>query len=481
MAITTYRNSKNAGWAKTDVIYQLEEAFAWLGWHGGTVSGIVTGVQSYSGWSSAGGSNNYEDTRPTSGGTNIGIGSTCSFHVNRSSGNVADVYVNRPGAGYADGDSLTISGADIGGGSDMTVVVQVDETEYGSPSTFYDKAVDSNTYPWGVLRLEVEANKVYGDTYWGFQVNGNNLYITSGTSFQPYDETSTYDGGHWYPNTWKGTLYQEIVALAYSGQGYGSGSSLLYGDEQEIIPYASSNSFQLDLSVFRSGLDPNFVVFSYRHPDKSSTSINSNTYGTFFLHNFTSSPGFDANELYVGSMTYIERSMIYDYLQFNHTVSQSTGSLDYWQGRSALSGYMKGSSRSTSDYGVIDYYYAATSPGNLIQTYPAFYYRNNDTNASVNWKGSSADAGTYPQRQSPDSLNYNAVVKGIPLSVSMIPAPYYIPDDFVLINFDYNAPSQNIQQWDTITVSGSEIYTVIEAAYDQTTRTKGIAFCARTT
>ena len=35
------------------------------------------------------------------------------------------------------------------------------------------KAVDSNTYPWGVLRLEVEADKVYGDTYWGFQVNGN--------------------------------------------------------------------------------------------------------------------------------------------------------------------------------------------------------------------------------------------------------------------------------------------------------------------
>ena len=77
---------------------------------------------------------------------------------------------------------------------------------------------------------------------------------------------------------------------------------------QRQFTISSSNSFQLDLSIFRSALDPNFVVFSYRHPDKSSTDIDDNTYQTFFLHNFTSvSPGFDANELYVGSMTQIDR------------------------------------------------------------------------------------------------------------------------------------------------------------------------------
>ena len=66
MAISTYRISKNVTVPKTDVIYQLEEAFDWLGWHGGTVSGIVTGIQSYSGWSTAGGNENYEDVRPSS-------------------------------------------------------------------------------------------------------------------------------------------------------------------------------------------------------------------------------------------------------------------------------------------------------------------------------------------------------------------------------------------------------------------------------
>ena len=61
--------------------------------------------------------------------------------------------------------------------------------------------------------------------------------------------------------------------------------------------------------------------------------------------------------------------------------------------------------------------------------------------------------------------------------------PYYIPDDFAYISFEYNVPDQDIQQWDTITVSGSEIYTIISASYRNDTstgRTIGIAFCGRT-
>ena len=76
------------------------------------------------------------------------------------------------------------------------------------------------------------------------------------------------------------------------------------------------------------------------------------------------------------------------------------------------------------------------------------------------------------------------MVKGIPLNAKLAPAPYYIPDDFVLINFEYHTTDTNIQQGDTITVSGSEVYTVICAAYDYQDDigfTRGIAFCGRTT
>ena len=84
-------------------------------------------------------------------------------------------------------------------------------------------------------------------------------------------------------------------------------------------------------------------------------------------------------------------------------------------------------------------------------------------------------------KTSPDSLNYNAVIKGIPISGKMIPVPYYMPDDFVLIQFDNATANKNIQQYDTVTISGSEVYTVIEGSYSQSSRTRGILFCARTT
>ena len=74
-----------------------------------------------------------------------------------------------------------------------------------------------------------------------------------------------------------------------------------------------------------------------------------------------------------------------------------------------------------------------------------------------------------------------AVIKGIPMQAKWLPMPYLVPDDFGFNDFNYGTPSANIQQGDTITVSGGEIYTVITGSYNQTSRTRGILFCARTT
>jgi hypothetical protein len=80
-------------------------------------------------------------------------------------------------------------------------------------------------------------------------------------------------------------------------------------------------------------------------------------------------------------------------------------------------------------------------------------------------------------------MNYNAIWNGIPICTKWIPCPYYLPDDFAYISFEYNVPDQDIQQWDTITVSGSEVYTIISASYRNDTSTGhtiGLAFCGRT-
>ena len=245
MAITTYRETAAPGWASTSVIYQLESAFQKLGWHAGTVTGIVTGISAYSGQSTVGSSStNFYDVRPKSG-RSVGVGDTCSFFVDRGGGPVSNVYVNRGGHGYQDGDNLVLDGADIGGGNDMTVTILCDETNYGSTSTFYDKDVTTGaSAPWGVLRTEVDNTKVYGDSYWGFQASGNSLYVTSGTSFMPYRSTTA----EWlnkearYGDSFRGQYYRELMYEPTSQSNQYTNSSANTSMEQATLTYASSNS-----------------------------------------------------------------------------------------------------------------------------------------------------------------------------------------------------------------------------------------------
>ena len=476
MAISTFRVRKAAGWARTDVIYGLEEAFSLIGWHGDTLSGIVTRVVSYSGNTDTGDDDtDYEDCRPKSGGTNIGVGNTCSFTIDRNNGAVNQVVVNRPGAGYADGDNLVIDKDQTNDTNDMTIVVAVDETGYGSTSTFYDKDINSNTAPWGVLRTNIGGNKVYGDTYWGFQVNGNSLYFYSGTSFNPYNN-STSTGG--FGNSFRGDVSYELNQTPLDSDHRLQNSAVSTNIDIASASYASSTSRVLELNIFRSGIDPKFCVFSYKHPDLSSTEIGDNTFATFIIHNYTPTiSNFD--EMFLGSITFINGgpSSSDPYLVFTtYFGAQSNYSNGWYQGRMAFAGYQTGSTYSNTEYYKQDYYYATSYTHKLAADEPSIYYRNNTYAHSGNIQGMSNLSTKTP----PDSVNHNAVIKGIPISGKLIPTPYYLPDDFVFIQIDIASNNQNIQQYDTVTISGSEVYTVIEGSYNQTTRTRGILFCART-
>ena len=477
MAITTYRQRAVAGWANTTPIYQLEAGFAQLGWHAGSVSGIVTGIDNYSGQSVVGTSGTtFWDARPKSGGTNIGVGDTCSFSVYRSNGSVYQVYVNRGGHGYADGDNLVLDGDAIGGGSDMTVVVQTDETTYGSTSTFYDKDVtNGSNNPWGVLRMEQDNTKVYGDVYWGFQVNNNDLWITSGTSFMPYDNNTFGNKGHNYANSFRGAENMELSSNAGSSYHHYVTSSYNSQMEQTNFEFASSNSYVLELNIFRSGIDSDFAILSFRQPDLPASNIDGNTFGTFFLHKFNHSL-FDFDHMCLMSMTYMDpdyRYMDQAYFSMNTTFGGAPTNVGNWMGRSALAGWQTGSNYSSADKEVRDKIASNTYTAELGAYERRHYYRNNET-----FRGDS-HFSDYTQK-SPDSLNHNAVIKGIPLTSQFVPCPFYLPDDFVLIQFEHSAPGQNIQQYDTVTISGSEVYTVITGAYNQTTKTRGILLCART-
>jgi hypothetical protein len=467
MAITTTTISKAVGWARTDTILQLEEAFTWLGWHGDTISGIVTGISAYSGGGTVGTSGtDYYDVFTE---TTTGIGTGASFAVFRNGGVINAIYVNRPGVGYTDGEYVTLSAEDIGGAANgatgIGITVQVagggSPVGYGTTTAFFDSSL-SATNPWGVVRHTIEPGKKFGDTYRGVtSLNNTQLYFSAGSGFHPWDTTNLSDRGNNYSNRFAGNRFLDVDSSPTS-----SGLQLGEASFPNIYPgpatIASSNSYQLDLNIYRSALDPNFAVFAYKQPDLSSTNLSNNNFAVFFFHNFTSSI-WDLDYLFLGGMTFITPSSNPSgapRISFNTYLSPTINTK-----RSAEWGYSNSGSSNLKNSNYESTLYPQASTNEV-----SFYTRTQSTSLGGDNNVDSLDSNVF----------YNAVIKGLPLATQIAPCPYYLPDDFVLIDFQINTPSVNVQQGDTITISGSEVYTVITASYNQTTTTRGIAFCART-
>ena len=506
MAITTSQYIINAGWARTDTIDQLEKAWTAISWNGAAESGIVTYISA----SNVGGggtvgtaSSSYYDVRAN---ITSGVGTGASFDLLRNSGVIYAKYVNRTGTGYTTGEVVTIKADQIGGASngatDLIMTLKIDSGigTYGGTNKFLTKdnpTTANNGKPWGCAKLVVDEAKEYGTTYRTFQMyDDTQMEMCVGSGFMPYktpDNISRYNETSYGPR-FEGslnldypiepTLSNIIFRSENNSQGdsyYGCWGSNNQG--REII--ASSRSYQLDLNVFRSGLDPKFVVWSYRQPTLSSTKLRDNTFLTYILHNYTGDL-WDLDDQFLGGVTTIVPSTqdSNPFLDFRTYPCGTIRKLSTRapSKRSAEAGYMAWSSGDgyMSGYGYMNTTYRSTNcqSSNQYSDYVGMYVRNNtQDNPDIN----RSDGGWNLSDNLPDSTNYNAVVKGIPLQAAFIPTPYYMPDDFVLIDFHHNAPSANIQQYDTVTISGSEVYTVIQGSYDQTGSTDGILFCARTT
>ena len=508
MAITTTTISLASGYGRTDVIQQLEQGFAYLQWHQATASGIVTGITTYSGGGDVGSATtSYYDCRQES---TTGIGTGASFYIDRASDGTIPgfVLVNRPGMGYTDGETVTIPASEIGGtangASALTITVGIATTTgspgtavgFGSTGAFYKKDIsDSATYPWAVARVGIDTSKEFGTTYYGFQLfNDTKMLYKVGSSFYPNSSTpdSVYrDRTGGYKDRFAGNHLLDVPVAPvvsnhyYNGAALNSNSDTYLNCSYQGETIASSNSYQLDLNIFRSAIDTNFAVMAYRHPDKSANYITDKQYHTYILHNFTNNI-WDLDYVFLGGRTDILMGATND----AKLTFRSWGVGDHYRSsnlypsrRTAEYGYYGTSSSSDSCTPYKDAVYRPTSidsAGNAAEV--GIYYRNNSNAANLMNRGR---GGAYHNSEYDDTIddnaNYGAVIKGIPLNTQLVPCPYYMPDDFALIQFDYASPDALIQMWDTVTVSGSEVYTVISASYNQTNRTRGIAFCARTT
>lgn len=383
-----------------------------------------------------------------------------------------------------------------GDAADRTVV------GFGTNTEFWQKDL-TNTRPWGVQKHQIASNKLYGNTYRIFRQDSSagQLDITAHSGY------SHYRGDEYYPNSANGnsngrylhggTGYRYSIAgaanLDYSSEAVGdnSSSSLSLDESLDVltynrlatVTYGTNYGFDLDLNLFKSSIDPRFVVFSYRYPTLSSTHLTNNTFGTFFFHNFDSTL-WDYDHVYLSGMTEIQPetgNTTAPQLRFrtrltpNYQLTVSSGCK-----RSAEHPWMSYRSYSIDEENYVDTVYDSRAyPQDMSTGAARIYYRSEDQPATFRggYPHNSTDSGT--SRVSPEA-NFNAVIKGLPINANLIPCPYYLPDDFGLIEFYYNAASANIQQGDTFTISPSEVWTVITASYNQTTVTRGIAFCART-
>jgi len=513
MAITTTTITINAGWATTQVIDQLEQAFTFANLHGSQISGLVTSISAYSGGGTVGSANTYYYDVPIA--TTSGIGTGATFDLIRSSGSVSYVYVNRPGYGYVNNEYVTLNAADIGGGSAVAIGITVlvdggaSPVGYGSTNQFFDKNLtpaSDSTRPWAVLKQDFNTSKRFGVTYRGFKTYSDSVMsIYAGSSFFPFNTTNNSNKGGQYRDSFRGTYLLDIPASPAS-----SVNSLDHSDSDQYaqigglfdayFQYASTNNpttHALKLNVYRSGIDPSFAVLSFNQPSISGT-LNDSTFTTFIIHNFNSVL-YNFDETFSAGLTLIDK---------DPSISEVNGGT----GMIGFKTYLVGNHNNfynwylttrTAEAGYSQIYDQSTRRGFISQNYSIATSQSNYTSSTGTGKNSygsigsgfatiysrtggfkntgvieSEGANSYGNRH--PITTYNAVIKGIPINGNLIPCPYYMPDDFVVIDFKIAASGQDVRQGDTITISGSEVYTVITGSCNKSNETAGVLFCART-
>ena len=62
--------------------------------------------------------------------------------------------------------------------------------------------------------------------------------------------------------------------------------------------------------------------------------------------------------------------------------------------------------------------------------------------------------------------NYYKPFKGLPINERMVPCPYYLPDDFVMLQVSTTPGLTAFRTGDTVTVGGTETYEIIDASYE---------------
>jgi len=453
----------------------------------------------------------YKYTVPASGGRSelkLRVYRLAYQYGNR--GLIAHIRITSIGSGWGENETFTIPGSAIGGvDGTNNILVGVNSltsgqqtartgvcnllvTNYGAGSNMYQK---SGSGHFAVLKNINDAAKTYGTTYYGFGLDPtvlNRMYLSAGMSWQTLDRRGTNNPyaaaanqyGYYYGQL--GLDYQENYA--YINVDNSSGFAYM-----DFASSSTPTAYPLSIRTYKaqSPQDTNFAVIQFTQ------TINNVIipFATFSLHKgpLVGANVWDLNNVWNGAYTNYYTTarginMLSKISGFNY---YSYGSNDdvveeipvaNTMAREANYGYFRNNSNSSflsSTYECnIDTYNGSS---NIVT-----YYRN----ATYDKYTNSNNLVTLVDRTNSvsASANYYKPMKGLPICHNMMPCPYYLPDDYVMLQVATSPGLTEFRPGDTVAVSAGEVYEIILAGYqtqqnglDNVTsnQSMGMLFCAR--
>jgi hypothetical protein len=425
---------------------------------------------------------------------------------------VAGIQIYSKGSGWGTNEILTIPGSAIGGvdvTNDILVgvnsattaqqtafngVCDVITTNYGAGSTMYQK---SSYGQFAVLKNVNDNTKTFGTTFYGFGLDTNNyrMYISSGAMWISLNRKGTnanysngqYDYGFYGGD--RGLDYQE----SYNYINNYPESNFTYVD------YATSSTptaYPLSIRLYKaqSPQDTNFAVIQFTQTINNAIV----PFATFSIHkgsNFGSNV-WDLNHVWNGGITTYTTSTRnvgmryfcpgYTYYYYSSNGQQNEAVDSRSLSREANYGYLRNNSYSSIP--ITTYECNIDTANDLNYSRAITYYRNSNYDGMQ----SAQTSLNYADRNktvSP-SANYYKPIKGIPISNCLMPCPYYLPDDYIMLQVSTSPGLTQFRPGDTITVSPSEVYEIIVAGYETSqngldningNNSIGMIFAARTT
>jgi len=445
VAVTVRTYNIAAYWTSADVLDTIETALSQVSYMAAAQTGTVLTFTNAAGTTLAAQKGKRYLVKQTS---TSGTGTGAVFDILRNSaGTISTVTLVHGGTGYAASNTITISGADIGGvvTTDNVVITvsTVDSTSRGSASAYYTQDT-ATPYTWGVACVNQNTAKKMGQTYYSFHIPSTSyfqatLYIRSCRSFNPSTNSANGVAGlDWFstgaPNTTSQQHYSQVIA--------------------------TTNANALTLKTYQSGVDANFVVFQFQEETAHGIIYRP----PFFLSKYESATQpWSLEDCYTGGIYEIGKLDItntYDSIIFTSIAIAPIGKR---QGEWAYSG-----SPGTT--------YANNRP--IIGYYESTFGKRFNGTGTTHQYGAIYNRTAYDGAH--DSLRYVPVIKSIPICSVMSPVPYYIPSDFAIVELP---GSNNISYQDTITISAGEVYKVLQYGNNKNAPSynAAIAFAARTT